>query len=93
MEGSESLHAFVKGHVQGVYYRASTAFEAQRLGCTGFVRNLPDGGVEVMAEGRRQDLEALLRYLREGPAYAYVTGVAVTWDKAGGTFCGFDVIY
>ena len=93
MEGLVSFRALVKGHVQGVYYRASAAFEAQKLGCTGFVRNLPDGSVEVVAEGKRRDLDALLRYLREGPAYAYVTGVDIIWDEAGGVFSGFEIIY
>lgn len=54
------LHLFVEGRVQGVYYRASAAEEALRLGLVGWVRNLRDGRVELVAEGPQASLEALL---------------------------------
>ncbi len=86
-----SLHALVTGHVQGVFFRSSTAGVADCLGCTGFARNLPDGSVEVVAEGEQPDLEKLLAYLRKGPGRARVTGVAVTWGEAQDTYRGFTV--
>lgn len=62
----------VHGHVQGVGLRWATAEEAQRLGVSGRVQNRPDGTVEVIAEGERPDVQALLGWLRHGPPLARV---------------------
>lgn len=62
----------VRGRVQGVFFRASTREQAQRLGLRGYARNLPDGRVEVLAVGEAQALEALERWLRHGPRMARV---------------------
>ncbi len=67
----------MRGRVQGVGYRASTAHEARRLGLSGWVRNLPDGTVEVAARGDAAAIEALIRWLGQGPRGARVTGVEV----------------
>ena len=67
----------VRGRVQGVGYRASTAYEARRLGLAGWVRNLPDGSVEVVARGEAAAVDALLAWLARGPRGARVTGVDV----------------
>jgi len=66
---------FVTGRVQGVFFRASTAREADRLGIEGWARNLPDGRVEVLAAGTAQALEALGGWLERGPPAARVDGV------------------
>jgi acylphosphatase len=73
------LRAIVSGRVQGVGYRASTADEARRLGVRGWVRNRPDGTVEVDAQGDEPVLERLLVYLRQGPRGARVRTVDVDW--------------
>lgn len=62
----------VGGRVQGVGFRWFVLREAEGLGLRGLARNLPDGGVEVIAEGTVQALEALERALRRGPAMAHV---------------------
>ena len=62
----------VSGRVQGVFFRASTRAEAQRLGLRGLARNLPDGDVEVLAAGDDDALEALEAWLRRGPPQARV---------------------
>jgi len=72
------IHACVSGRVQGVYYRASTREMAASLGLAGWVRNLPDGRVELEAEGPERDMGMLLAWLREGPPSARVDDVAVT---------------
>jgi len=75
---SEELHAVagrVDGRVQGVLYRASMRAEAERLGVQGWVRNLPDGGVGFFAQGRREDVEQLLRWAEGGPPAAGVRQV------------------
>lgn len=71
------IRAIISGRVQGVSYRASTAHEARRLGLTGWVRNLPDGRVELEAEGMPDAVEALVRWCHEGPPAAKVTDVGV----------------
>ena len=65
----------VSGRVQGVGYRYFVLREAQALGVRGFARNQPDGSVEVVAEGGAEALADLEALLREGPAFAEVTGV------------------
>jgi acylphosphatase len=71
------VRAQVRGRVQGVGYRASTVYEARRLGLTGWARNLPDGTVEVVARGDTAAVDALLAWLQQGPRGARVTGVDV----------------
>ena len=78
---SESkLHAIVSGRVQGVFYRASLAREAQRLGLTGFVKNLPDGRVEYLAMGDSQCVTELKQWSTIGPRMAKVTGLEIVED-------------
>lgn len=87
----ERLHAQVFGRVQGVSFRYNTMVVANRLGCAGWVRNLPDGSVEVCAEGSRALLDELLGYLRTGPTGARVTRVEFSWLTATGEFDFFQV--
>jgi len=65
----------VSGHVQGVFFRASTRQQAMALGLTGYARNLPDGRVEVLACGDAAALQYLQSWLWEGPAQARVSDV------------------
>ena len=81
----------VRGRVQGVGFRWATQEEAQRLGLTGWVRNLADGAVEVVAEGSRPDLEALAGWCRAGPRFAQVRGVDILWEEALGEFVDFSI--
>ncbi|WP_243047551.1 acylphosphatase [Dyella sp. RRB7] len=66
----------VSGRVQGVFYRGSARERALALGLSGYARNLPDGRVEVVASGSTEALEALERWLWQGPAAARVDAVA-----------------
>lgn len=75
----KTLHAIVHGRVHGVFFRASTQDEAVRLGLCGWVRNLPDGTVEVMADGPPEGLHELLVWLHHGPGTARVDRVDVAW--------------
>jgi acylphosphatase len=76
---AEIIHRFlVTGKVQGVCYRQSTRLEAKRLGLRGSARNLPDGSVEVWAQGSPAALDALHQWLRRGPAHARVDSVRKT---------------
>jgi acylphosphatase len=76
MEADESVCRFiVSGKVQGVFFRASTAREATRLGIRGHALNLPDGRVEVLAIGSPGAVDELRRWLHRGPPAARVTQV------------------
>ncbi|MGZ6125704.1 MAG: acylphosphatase [Myxococcales bacterium] len=81
----------VTGRVQGVFYRHSAQQEAMRLGLVGEVRNLPDGSVEVIAEGPRDRLEEFVAWCRRGPPSAEVENVRVRWSAPRGEFRTFMV--
>lgn len=83
------LEARVTGRVQGVGFRAFTRREAAELRLNGYVRNLGDGSVEVVAEGRRSALERLLGALRRGPCLAEVANVTTVWSAPTGDYIGF----
>ncbi len=93
MTARVSLTAVVSGRVQGVNFRDFTRLKAQALGVSGYVRNLPGGSVEVLAEGERPALENLLCYLQQGPPRASVEGVAATWGESTGEVSGFRIRY
>lgn len=92
--GIERARVLVYGIVQGVFFRATTVETAQKIGgITGWVRNLPDGGVEAVAEGEREDLDIFVGWLRHGPPGASVDGLDVTWGAATGEYSGFHIVY
>ncbi len=85
------LHALIYGRVQGVYYREFTRRQAERLDLTGWVRNLRDRSVEVVAEGQKDRLEQLLERLKIGPPGARVDDITVEWRAHTGKFHDFSV--
>jgi acylphosphatase len=85
------LHAYVRGRVQGVGFRHFVMTSAQSQGLDGWVRNLWDGRVEVLAEGSKDQLETLLNRLKRGPSSSYVADVEAEWLPATGEFTGFHV--
>ncbi len=82
--------ALVSGRVQGVGYRAFARRKAQELGLSGYAENLPDGRVEVVAEGDEEDLKLFIEFLKRGPRLAQVEAVEVTWGEPVG-LKGFHV--
>jgi acylphosphatase len=87
------VRAIVQGRVQGVGYRWFARDTARRLGVKGYVRNLPDGDVEVVAVGDRAVLETLVGRLQRGPGYAYVTDVQCEWADEGPDFPDFQIAF
>jgi acylphosphatase len=79
-----SLHAVVYGDVQGVGFRYFVQRRAGEMGLSGWVRNLPDGNVEVVAEGNRAALGRLLELLGKGPGLADVDRVDAEWGEETG---------
>jgi acylphosphatase len=76
--------ALVRGVVQGVGFRWHTKSRARELGVAGWVRNLPDGSVEVWAEGAATAVADLLRWLERGPPAARVETVEVSDETPSG---------
>ncbi|MDA8098752.1 MAG: acylphosphatase [Nitrospiraceae bacterium] len=83
----------VHGRVQGVWFRQSTKDEAERLGVTGWVRNLPDGTVEAVFEGETKKVEEIVGWCHRGPSGAEVTGADVAWGRFRGEFARFSIRY
>ncbi len=85
------MRCVIRGDVQGVGLRWTARARALDLGLTGFVRNLPDGRVEVVAEGPERALSAFRTFCERGPDGARVTGVEVSDGTATGEFDGFEI--
>ena len=81
----------ITGQVQGVFYRQSAAAEATRLGLCGYVRNLPDGAVDAVAEGKAEAVQRFVAWCNRGPPAARVDTVQVRESDAQGDFVGFSV--
>jgi acylphosphatase len=91
--GKRRLEAKVHGRVQGVGFRYFVQREAQKLGLSGWVRNLRSGQVEVAAEGSEDDLKSLLDVLRKGPPMAWVERVDAEWKQPKGEIGFFEVTF
>ncbi|MFA5867559.1 MAG: acylphosphatase [Actinomycetota bacterium] len=83
-------HIFVSGHVQGVFFRAAAAETADGLDLCGWVRNLSDGRVEIVAEGNKEAARRLIDWCYEGPPAAQVAGVEIQWETPTGEFTTFE---
>lgn len=83
-------HVIARGRVQGVYFRGATAEQARAHGVDGWVRNLPDGGVEAVFEGPGEAVEALVAWCRQGPRFARVDSLEVA-EKPAGELRGFEI--
>jgi acylphosphatase len=84
-------HVFYSGRVQGVGFRYSVREVACGYEVTGFVRNLPDGRVEMVAEGEREETEAFLVALHESHLAGHIRGEDVNWSAASGEFNRFEI--
>jgi acylphosphatase len=84
-------HLLISGRVQGVFYRASTQDKALSLDLHGWVCNLPNGQVEIVAQGKPENVHALIAWARSGPPMAQVDDVDVSWEEPSPTVKGFRV--
>lgn len=87
------VKALLSGRVQGVCFRANTRDRARRLGVGGSVRNLPDGRVEIVAQGEESDVDSLLEWASRGPAHASVSNMSVEELEPGGEQTDFRIEY
>lgn len=87
------VHVFIDGRVQGVAYRFYAEKYAARHGVTGWVRNLEDGRVEVLAEGSAEAVATFLERLKEGPSLARIERFDVRREPATGEFRDFRIAF
>lgn len=87
------VHAKITGRVQGVFFRAYTKEEADRLGLVGWVRNRADGSVEALAEGEVAAVDQMIEWFHGGSPHAKVTSVEVTEEKPVGECRSFEIHY
>lgn len=81
----------ISGRVQGVFYRATCQDEASARGLVGWVRNLPDGRVEALLQGARENVEALIKWCYVGPPHARVSKIDVAYEEAKDDLTGFQI--
>jgi acylphosphatase len=86
------LKAVISGDVQGVGYRYTVLSMARNFKITGFVRNLNNGGVEVQAEGEKDELDRFLDAIRIKSGGIDVQSISTEWKDAEGKFSGFTVL-
>jgi len=87
------MHIFYSGWVQGVGFRFTARALARRFAVTGWVRNLPDGRVELVAEGERPELEAFGQAVRSSDLGQFIRDEQVHWEPATGQFRGFEIVH
>jgi acylphosphatase len=85
------MHIHYAGHVQGVGFRYTVRTVATGFEVAGKVRNLPDGRVELVAEGTHEELAAFQQAIRESGLNSFIRNEAVQWKEATGQFRGFEI--
>lgn len=85
------IHIIVQGMVQGVGFRYFVQRQAMKLNLTGYVRNLYNGDVEIVAEGERSLIEEFIKEVKVGPRTAYVKDLKIEWKEPQNKHKGFDV--
>ena len=86
-------HLYISGRVQGVFFRAYMREEAEKLGLTGWVKNLPDGRVEAIIEGPEEKVKQLIKWAHHGPPAARVEKVEIKWEKPTNEYKTFTIKY
>ena len=81
MDTTSTLRATVRGFVQGVGFRVFVRSAAWHLNVRGYVKNMPDGTLQVVAAGSRAALDKLLAEIWRGPAGAHITAVDTSWEE------------
>lgn len=93
MGGKVRAHAMISGSVQGVFYRLKTQRMASELSLSGWVKNKIDGTVEAVFEGDRIQVEAVLKWCRQGPSGSAVADVEISWEPHTGSYTTFEIRY
>ncbi|HLF17328.1 MAG TPA: acylphosphatase [Candidatus Omnitrophota bacterium] len=88
----KQAHIFYSGMVQGIGFRFTTRSFAAEFNLTGWAKNLPDGRVELLAEGEEESINKFCRMLEEH-FEGYIRDKRIEWDKAKGQFKDFQIVY
>ena len=88
---SSRVNIFISGLVQGVFFRSETQKKAKQFGIFGWVRNLADVRVEILAEGEKEKLEELIDWVGKGPISARVDNLEIIWREYKGEFTNFEI--
>ena len=89
----QRIHLFIKGRVQGVFFRQTTKVMAEKKNVTGWVKNLHDGRVEAVLEGNDMDVSEVVEWCHAGPVNAVVDDVEIITEQYKGEFSKFDILY
>lgn len=87
----KQIHLIISGFVQGVFFRSSASDIARSLSLSGYVRNLSNGKVELVAEGDEPSLKRLIEWCKKGPSGARVDDIKVEWKEAANQFERFAI--
>lgn len=85
------IHLFYSGYVQGVGFRFSVKRIALSLGLKGWVKNLRNGNVEIVAQGEKNSLEDFVNQIRKSSLKRYIKNVEINWEEASGEFNNFEI--
>lgn len=89
----KSVHVYISGRVQGVFFRAETQRAAMSFNLTGWVKNMQDGRVEAVFEGEDENVDKMLAWCHVGSPAARVENVAITEKSYTGEFRNFSIKY
>jgi len=89
----KGFHIIVSGRVQGVFFRYNTKNKADKLKINGFIKNLPDGRVEIVAKGNEEDIKRFLEWCKKGPVLVNVKDIEFIDDNPEIGFKGFEIRY
>jgi len=87
------VHLVIAGRVQGVWFRANTQKKAKTLDLKGWVKNRPDGRVEAVFEGEKEQIDHIIEWCKKGPSFARVDDVQIQWETPIGDFTTFTITY
>jgi acylphosphatase len=82
----------ISGKVQGVFFRASAKEKADKLGLSGHARNLPDGGVEILIQGKEESIEEFIEWAKKGPELAEVEEANIQLQEIKQTKSSFEIL-
>ena len=88
-----TAHMIAHGRVQGVGFRYFVHQQARAYGLTGWVKNLPNGNVEIHAEGEKQTIQEFIVNVKEGPAFGYVSDLELEWGEPSEEYRTFDITF
>ena len=89
----DQVHLIISGKVQGVFYRASCQKIAIQYDLKGWVKNLSTGQVEVLAQGKKEEIEKFINWCKKGPPHAIVNDLEIKWQPLNHDYNTFEIIY